>query len=185
MYDTPQRSARPAIVVGVSGSESSQRAVEYAARSARHVASLLLVSAVGRASSRRPHRTHAELTLRDALRDDAYLLDEQSLIDEAQRRAREIAHEAGAVHVLSMVRGGHPHSALLGAARQMDAQAIVLGGRTGRSRLIRSIGATGGFTVVVVEPGAEAAFSLTPASRFPVHVWPRRQQNAPSAVPAG
>lgn len=174
---------RPAIVVGVSGTEASRWAVEYAARSARSVASLMLVSAIGRRAVR-PHRTHAELTLRDALRDDSYLLDELSLIDEAQRQARDIARDAGAVHVLSMQRTGHPYVALLGAARQMRAHAIVLGCAGSTSHLVRRVSATGGFTVVAVEPGAGGAFSLSPSSRLGHVGWPWRQSIVPSASPA-
>ncbi|MFW0797148.1 universal stress protein [Gordonia sp. CPCC 205515] len=171
------RGPRPAVVVGVSGTDASRRAVEYAARSARSVASLLLVSAVGRRST---HRTHAELTLRDALRDDAYLLDEQTMFDDAQREAREIAYNAGAVHVLSMMRFGHPYPVLVGAARQMQAHAIVMGCDTGPTRLVRRLSATAGFTVVAVNPAADAAFSLSPGSRLGRSGWPWRTSTAPA-----
>lgn len=113
------------IVIGVCGTDRSRWAVEHAARAVGDTAPLYLVSAVRPASpvsyQRSGRGSAEERRLRDALRDEGYLLTDLAVIHEVQRHARgsRMLRELGlftdwcaAVHRRSCSRAKHETSAL-------------------------------------------------------------------------
>ncbi len=171
------------IVIGVCGTDRSRWAVEHAARAVGDTAPLYLVSAVrptSPVSYQRSGRGSAEeRRLRDALRDEGYLLTDLAVIHEVQRHAREIAHAAGARTVHGLVRSGAPAVVLAREARDIGAAAVVLGCGSIPTQLARRLCATGDLPVVAVPYGIDASLLMTATPRR-VHV--RRHRSTSTAV---
>ncbi|MGV9827505.1 universal stress protein [Gordonia sp. NPDC003429] len=181
MRDTQPPSALPTVVVGVTDSESSRWAVVYAAQCARDTVALHLVGAVG-STPIRPKYSPSEVMLRTALRDDSYLLEERTMVDEVLRCAREAARAAGAVHVHCVVRSGDTHVVLAREAQQLGAGAVVIGGRPSAHWLARKLCATTDLPVVQVAPGAASASLVTTRPR---RLGDLRLRRARITVPTG
>ncbi|MEO9330272.1 universal stress protein [Gordonia aurantiaca] len=129
-------SDRRPVVVGISGSEASRRALKAVVRAGG--GELVLVCAAAR------RRTEAPTGLHDALKDDAYLLTGSAAVDEHLRTARELALWLGARSVVTRSEFGDPVTVLHDAAGDLGAGVVVgtSSGRPGRTarRLSRRLG---------------------------------------------
>ncbi len=149
----PTSAARSAIVIGVSGSPTSLAAVEYAARTFGDRKALYLVLALMPQQRAVTSRTAGSWC--DALKSDAYLVEDRSVFHEIQRRARETAFGAGATAVNDVALEGFPYPVLMRTIRETDAPTLILGCRGRPSRLVRRCARASGCETVLV--GADAA----------------------------
>ncbi|GAC82519.1 universal stress protein [Gordonia paraffinivorans] len=112
------------VVVGISGSESSRRALKAVVRAGGP--DLVLVCAYAR------RREEAAGGFADVLKDEAYLVTGRAVVDEHLRTARELALWLGARSVLTRSEVGNPSTVLCDAARDVNAGAVVVGTSSGR-----------------------------------------------------
>ncbi|MFL1599533.1 universal stress protein [Gordonia amicalis] len=115
-------SAGRPVVVGVSGSEASRRAIKTAVRATGGTSDVILVCA-----TRRSRRDEAPTGLHDALKGESYLLTGQATVAEQLRTARELAIWLGARSVEIVTDFGDPVTVLQHAADRLGAGAVVLG----------------------------------------------------------
>ncbi|GAA11327.1 Usp family protein [Gordonia sp. CNJ-863] len=115
-------SAGRPVVVGVSGSEASRRAIKTAVRATGGTSDVILVCA-----TRRSRRDEAPTGLHDALKDESYLLSGQATVAEQLRTARELAIWLGARSVVTATDLGDPVAVMQRAVERFGAGAVVLG----------------------------------------------------------
>lgn len=125
--EPPGLSTRRPVLVGVSGSEASRRALEAAVKATGGTADLILVCA-----TRRSRREQAPTALHDALKDESYLLTGQAAVAEQMRTARELAIWLGARSVVTHTGYGDPVTVVEHAADRFDVGTVVLGTASGR-----------------------------------------------------
>jgi nucleotide-binding universal stress UspA family protein len=113
------------IVVGTDGSATAERAVRQAAGlAADEGARLIVVSAYERKG------TLAGSAEAAAVPDDIrYTLTDRAQTEELAQRGRAIAHEEGVAKVVIQALEGDPSGVLIEAARDFDADLIVVGSR--------------------------------------------------------
>jgi nucleotide-binding universal stress UspA family protein len=113
------------IVVGTDGSTTAERAVRQAAGlAADESARLIVVSAYERKG------TLAGSVEAAAVPDDIrYTLTDRAQTEELAQRGRAIAHEAGVAKVVIQALEGDPAGVLIEAAKDFDADLIVVGSR--------------------------------------------------------
>ncbi|WP_461418254.1 universal stress protein [Gordonia sp. GN26] len=120
-------STRRPVLVGISGSEASRRALKAAVKATGGTSDVILVCA-----TRRSRHEQAPTALHDALKDESYLLTGQATIAEQLRTARELATWLGARSVVTHTGFGDPVTVLEHAADRFGARTVVLGTAGGR-----------------------------------------------------
>jgi nucleotide-binding universal stress UspA family protein len=116
------------VIVGIDGSDGSQRALEFAIARARAGSHSLLLACVI------PHSTHAFLTMDELTRNDAWRREQQErarskIIEPALAKVREAGVQAEA-----RIEFGIPTEVLGDLAREIGASHIIVG-RRGLSKL--------------------------------------------------
>ena len=121
------------VVVGTDGSETAQRAVRQAARLAGEAdARLVVVTAYAT-------DPHADRSLEDRLPEDIrWMLTDRVQAEERAHQGRGIAKEEGAERIVVQTGEGDPASVIMEAARDFDADLIVVGsvGLTSKARFL-------------------------------------------------
>jgi nucleotide-binding universal stress UspA family protein len=153
--------ARP-FVVGFDGSEASRLALDFAAERAAALKRTLVLVNVVPASVK--NLAFSELLLPGI--DLSSVVKPGKFRDVAQQRLDEVAEEARkrGVEVQAMVRAGDSADELIAAARELDAEQIVLGFMSYEHKLPYGIGTVAekvmrnaGCTVTVVRPHGKPA----------------------------
>ncbi len=120
-------STRRPVLVGISGSEASRRALKAAVKATGGTPDIILVCA-----ARRSRRAQAPTALHDALKDESYLLTGQAVVTEELRTARELAIWLGARSVITHTDFGDPVTVMQHAADRFHVGTVVLGTAGGR-----------------------------------------------------
>ncbi len=126
------REDRGLFVVGVDGSESSRRAVEYAADLARRVGARLLLVHVVSWSGYTPLSVEEALH-RPVEKKEEERIGHEKVLDPLKKVAEEKG--AGKVEVGTFLTWGHPADEIVKAARQHEAEMIIVA-RRGHSVLL-------------------------------------------------
>src|SRR5579864_6950361 len=121
------------VVVGTDGSETAELAVRHAAELAKMFGARLTVVT---AYASRPDEEAKRL--QQAPEDVRWAITDATIADERARRARTIAHDAGAENVVLRVDSGDPAALLIHAADDSGGDVIVLGskGMTSAKRFV-------------------------------------------------
>jgi nucleotide-binding universal stress UspA family protein len=113
------------IVVGTDGSETAERAVRHAAALAADEGSRLIVVSAYQAEGDRTARGEHDQVPEDL----RYRLTDRAQTEELCERGRAIAREAGVTKVVVQALEGDPQEVLIEAARDFDADLIVVGSK--------------------------------------------------------
>ncbi|CAN5606105.1 universal stress protein [soil metagenome] len=120
------------VVVGTDGSETAELAVRHAGRLAASAGARLVV-----VTAFEPHNDQVakESKAPDDLR---WMLTDRSMAEEKARKGRALAREEGATDVVVQAVEGNPAETVIDAARDFDAELIVVGskGLTSAARFI-------------------------------------------------
>jgi nucleotide-binding universal stress UspA family protein len=120
------------LVVGTDGSATAEQAVRHAAQLAGETGARLVVVTAYTSDP------HADRSVSDRVPDDIrFLLEDRNQAEERARHGRELAHAAGATDVVVQTAEGDASAVIIDAAKDFDADLIVVGsvGLTSKAHL--------------------------------------------------